>query len=96
MKEISHFSGSNLSQETNGIRATSTSATTLLYNKTPFKIEADTSYALILSLESDNNYTITFAFLKKSLKKISHLCIIIFINSFGFKLSSNLLRCSEN
>ena len=61
MKEISHFSGSNLSQETKGIRATSTSATTLLYTNVPFKIKADTSYALILSLVSDSNVTITTA-----------------------------------
>ena len=61
MKEISHFSGSNLSQETKGIRATSTSATTLLYTNVPFKIKADTSYVLILSLVSDSNATITTA-----------------------------------
>ena len=61
MKEISHFSGSNLSQETKGIRATSTSATTLLYTNVPFKIKADTSYVLILSLVSDSNVTITTA-----------------------------------
>ena len=61
MKEISHFSGLNLSQETKGIRATSTSATTLLYTNVPFKIKADTSYVLILSLVSDSNVTITTA-----------------------------------
>ena len=61
MKEITHFSGSNLSQETKGIRATSTSATTLLYTNVPFKIKADTSYVLILSLVSDSNVTITTA-----------------------------------
>ena len=61
MKEISHFSGSNLSQKTKGISATSTSATTLLYTNVPFKIKADTSYVLILSLESGSNVTITTA-----------------------------------
>ena len=76
MKEISHFSGSNLSQKTNGIRATSTSATSLLYTNTPFKIETDTSYVLILSLESDSNVTITSALYNGSYYSTNNIDLI--------------------
>lgn len=61
MKDLSKINGANLTQEENGIRATDTSATTLLNTTSSFKIDKDMQYVLILDFESDNNVTLTSA-----------------------------------
>lgn len=61
MKDLSKMSGANLVQEENGIRATASSATTLLNPTSSFKIDKDKQYALILDFESNSNVTLTTA-----------------------------------